>query len=176
MKKMITALVAVTVLFFGLAGTAAAQEPTGVLEINPATVDEAGEQEFVVALSEFSPGLALFVLPCAAPDGGDMSQFDAATACDQSQLSPVVADDNGAGTVTATYEVTENGLVIVAGDAAQSEFGIAIVPPPGAGGTGGGDAAAELAETGVETGILAVVATTMVAGGAMVVRQMRRFD
>ncbi len=35
--------------------------------------------------------------------------------------------------------------------------------------------APELAVTGVETGVLAIVATTMVAGGAMIVRKTRRF-
>lgn len=41
-------------------------------------------------------------------------------------------------------------------------------------GSGSADAP-ELAVTGVETSILAVVATTMVAGGAMIVRKTRRF-
>lgn len=177
MKKLIAALAASVLLLVSMAGTAVAQEPTGVLEINPTTVDEAGEHQFTLGLSGFTPGLALFVLPCTAPAGGDMSAFDAAADCDTANLTPVVADDNGNGTVTNTYTVTDDGLVVVAGDAAQTEFGIVIVPPPGADAAAddAGDDGGELAETGVETGLLAVIATTMVAGGAMVVRQTRKY-
>lgn len=174
MKKLIAALAASVLLVVSMAGTASAQEPTGVLEINPTTVDAAGDQEFTVALSGFTPGLALFVLPCEAPADGDIASLDLATACDQANLTPVVADDNGNGTITNTYTVTDSGLIIVAGDAAQTEFGIAVVPPPGAD-AGGSDDGGELADTGVETGLLAVIATTMVAGGVMVVRQTRKY-
>lgn len=167
MKKLLAALVAATLLVMGMAGIADAQAPTGTLALDPATVDEAGSHDFTVTLGEFSPGLAVFVLPCTAPPGGDMAAFDPAAACDQSQLTPVTIGDDGTAEASVTYDVTDDGLVVVAGDAAQSEIGLGVVPPPGA---GGGD----LPETGVETGLLAVVATTLVAGGALVVRQSHR--
>lgn len=178
MKKIIAVLAAVTMLLTMTAGVASAQAPTGAMEMSPGSVDAAGDVEFEITMSGFTAGVALFMLPCAAPAGGDMAAFDAATACDQSQLTPVAIGDDGTASATATYSVTDDGLVVVAGDADRTEFGIAIIPPPGAGDAAAADDAgdAELAETGVETGLLALIAVTMVAGGAMVVSQMRRYS
>ena len=91
----------------------------------------AGEHDIEVSLSGFSADIALFVLPCDYPEGGNPANLDT-NSCDQANLMPVQMDGNGEGTVTVTYDIPEPGIAIIAGDAARTEsaFGfLAVVPP-----------------------------------------------
>ncbi len=167
MKKLITMLAVMMAVTVGFAGVASAQAPTGEMAVSGVT--EAGSQDLEVTVSGFTPGLALFVLPC--PIVADLASFDAGT-CDTGNLTPVVAGDDGSATVTTTQDVPAEGMLLVAGDAARTEFAIAVVT---VGGAAGGSHAA-LADTGVDTGVLAVIAGTMIAGGALVVGTTRRYS
>ena len=124
MRKILVAIAA-TFTLLGLMATASfAQDFT--LEIDPGSVDAAGEHELEVSLSGFSPEIALFVLPCEAPESGDIADLDDST-CDQGSLTPIKMDGDGAGTVSVTYDIPEEGIVVVAGDAARTEIGVNIV-------------------------------------------------
>ncbi|MFN3215212.1 MAG: hypothetical protein ACE367_01820 [Acidimicrobiales bacterium] len=192
MRKTLT-IIAVTLLASaGWTGTAAAQDgPT--ITVEPATVDAAGETEFTITGSGWTAAPPIFVLPCEAPESGDPADVDSAT-CDTANLTPATPAD-GSFEVTATFDVPEGGLAIAAGDAAQTEAAAAVVtvgadeaPAEGEDGAaeddgaaeGDDDAAAEgddggeLAETGVESMLLVIVAMAIMAAGAMVLRATRR--
>lgn len=173
MKKLITVLAVMMAVTVGFAGVASAQTPTG--EMTVSSVSEAGENDIVVDISGFTPGLAVFVLPCEMPAGGDMAAFDSAT-CDTANLTPAVVGDDGTASVPTTQDIPAEGLIMIAGDAAQTEIALAPVVPGAGSGGGGDDAAAALADTGVDTGLLAVLAGTMIAGGALVVGTTRRYS
>ena len=113
------------------------------ISVDVSSVDAAGEQAVEVSLTGFTPELAVFVLPCGFPAGGDVAAFDNTT-CDQAQLSPVVIDADGNGTVSATYDVPAEGLAIYVTDAAVAETGVALIA------VGAGDAAAEEAPAEAE--------------------------
>jgi len=163
MRKLITALSIVAAVMLGTSGIAAAQAPTGTLTATPASIDAAGSTDFTVELGGFTAGLAVFLLPCPAPDSGDMADFDAAT-CDQANLTPVSIGDDGTASVDVTYDVAANGIVLVAGDAARTEFGITMVPV----------GAAELAVTGpADTGTLFGAGIAMITLGVVAVRRSR---
>ena len=104
--------------------------------------------------------------------------------------------------VTVTLDVPEGGIVIAAADAAQSEGAAALVTV-GSGEEGGDDSgegeegsddsgaeegddstteeetaentSEELANTGVESGLLAVIAVAVLGAGAMAIGYTRRF-
>ncbi len=157
MKKVLTALAIVATMLMSLTGIAAAQTP--MMELNPASVDEAGETEVEVSLSGFSADIALFVLPCDYPAGGDLAMLDTAS-CDQANLTPIAMDGDGAGTVSVTYDIPAEGIAIIAGDAAQTESAVALVSV----------GAAELAVTGPgQTLVFTMmgVALLMIGAGAV---------
>ncbi len=186
-RKLITLAVAAIAV---VVPSGIAQAEPGI-EVDPTSVDAAGEQEVTVTLSGFTPELAVFVLPCGFPAGGDVAVFDNTT-CDQAQLSPVTIDADGAGIVTATYDVPAEGLAVYVTDAAVVETGVALITIGG-----GEDAAAETetdesagegdgtpAPTAVNTGepvsgssnvLLLGLAAGMLAlaGGAMTLRRAR---
>ncbi len=178
MKKFLAALALVSMTMVAFTGAASAQA-TGEMVLTPPGVAEAGEATFGVEVSGFTGGIALFVLPCEFPDSGDMAEFDAGT-CDTANLTPMQVGDDGTGEAEVTFDVPEKGLVIIAGDAARTESAVGVVvvgDAAGAEASAAGDSGSDdLAETGVETGMLAVVAGTLVAGGAMVVAASRRFS
>jgi len=185
MRKFLT-ITAVTVLSTaGLTGIAHAQDgPT--LTVEPATVDAAGEQEFTITGEGWTAAPPIFVLQCEVPESGDPADVDSAT-CDTANLTPATPAE-GSFSVTVTYDVPEGGLAIAAGDAAQSEAAAALVtvgggeeaPAEGEEPVAGTDTAApaegegELAETGVESGLLAIIGAAVLAAGAMVVTTTRR--
>ncbi len=177
MLGMALALIAV------FAAPAQAQDgPT--LTVEPATVDAAGEQEFTVTGEGWTATPPIFVLPCTIPESGDAADIDVAS-CDTGNLTPGQPED-GSFTVTVTYDVPAEGMAIVAGDAAQTEAAGAVVTvgaaDSGEGEGEGEDGAAEdegaedeeLANTGVESGLLAIIGVAVIAGGTMVVRTSRR--
>ncbi len=183
MKK-ITLIGLVVALMALFAGPAAAQDgPT----VTADPVAAAGQNDIEVTGAGFSPGIALFVLPCADA-GGDIDAFlsndDPGSLCDTSALTPVTAGDDGGFTATVSYDVPAEGLVFVAGDAAQTEVGVGVITV----GDGGGDAAADdaapaeeeaapaadLANTGAETGVLVGVGVALLGLGVVSTRAGRR--
>ena len=157
MKKVLTALAIVATMLMSMTGIAAAQTP--MMEVSPASIDEGGETEIEVSLSGFSADLAVFILPCDYPAGGDLTALDTST-CDQANLTPLQLDGDGAGTVTVTYDVPAEGITVIAGDAAQTESAFALVSV----------GAAELAVTGPgQTLVFTMmgVALLMIGAGAV---------
>ncbi len=130
MKKIFAGVVVAFVTVLTL-GVAAGAQGTPTMTLDPDEVEEAGEHDIEVSLSGFSADIALFVLPCDYPEGGNPANLDT-NSCDQANLMPVQMDGNGEGTVTVTYDIPEPGIAIIAGDAARTEsaFGfLAVVPP-----------------------------------------------
>lgn len=186
MKK-ITLIGLVVALMALFAGPAAAQDgPT--LTADP--VAEAGTNDINVTGSGFTAGLALFVLPCADA-GGDIDTFnnadDPGSLCDTSALTPVTVGDDGTFEATiGGWDIPAEGLVFVAGDAGQTEVGVGVIT---VGDGGGDDAAAEeeaapaaeeeapaadLANTGAETGVLVGVGVALLGLGVVSTRAGRR--
>jgi len=180
------------------AAPATAQDGPSIT-VEPATVDAPGEYEFTVTGEGWTAAPPIFVVPCAAPESGDVADVDADT-CDAANLTPGTPED-GSFQVTVTYEVAEGGIGIAATDAAQTEVAAALVtvgaaggeegegtegeeaeaeptptPTPEAEAEGEGEGEEELANTGVESGMLAIIAVAILAAGAMTVGYTRRFS
>lgn len=169
------------------AAPASAQEAREIT-VEPAFVEAAGEAELTISGAGWTmPPTA--VIPCAAPESGNLLDVDSET-CDTGLLTPVTPDADGNFSATITVDVPDGGIAIVAFDLAtqgQAEAGGAIVTV-GAPAEEGGDTEdaaqeetteeggeEELADTGVESGLLAVIAIAVLGGGVMVVGATRRF-
>lgn len=173
------------------AAPASAQEAREIT-VEPAFVEAAGEAELTISGAGWTmPPTA--VIPCAAPESGDILDVDSAT-CDTGLLTPVTPDADGNFSATITVDVPAEGVAIIGFDLAtqgQAEAGGVIVPvgaPAEEGAEEGGDTEdaaqeetteeggeEELADTGVESGLLAVIAIAVLGGGVMVVGATRRF-
>lgn len=147
------------------------------ISAEPGAVDAAGTHTITISGSGYSG--PLFVLPCPGA-GGDPSAI-AEDSCDLAALTPAAPDDDGNFTVEVTFDIPAEGLVIVGGNAAQTEVGATVV------GVGGGAAAADdtaeaaddgaaeaeaatLPETGYESTLLVVVGASILAAGVMLTR------
>ncbi len=200
-RPLLTALVMVLAVLGAFVAPATAQDGPSIT-VEPATVDAPGEYEFTVTGEGWTAAPPIFVVPCAAPESGEAADVDADT-CDAANLTPGTPED-GSFEVTVTYEVTEGGIAIAATDAAQTEVAAAVVTVGAAEGEDGeaegedgeeageaegeeageaegeeaGEAEGEeeLANTGVESGLIAIVAVAILAAGAMTVGYTRRFS
>lgn len=180
-KRLALALVAVAALF-ALTGAPASAQDGPSITVDPEFVEAPGEQEFTVTGSGWTVASA-FVLPCIVVE--DLTQLDAQGGdCDLANLTPVTNDGSGGFEATVTYDIPEEGLLIVVGDADQMEnaFHVITVGAPaaeeGAEEEGGEEEAGgeeeELANTGLESGLLAIVAGAVLAGGVMLTTTQRR--
>lgn len=169
------------------ASAAGAQDGPSVT-IDPETVEAAGTQTFTVTGEGFTQP-ALFVLPCAYPEGGDpdaLSEDD----CDLTALTSVTPED-GAFEVEVEYDVPAEGMAIIAADAGQVETAVALITvgaaeeepaeeepaeeePTDDEDTEGAQEDDELAETGTESTTLVVIGLTVAAAGALAVGGSRR--
>ena len=148
-------LVRVALVFAALiamAAPAAAQSITA----DPPSVPEAGTYDFTVSGTGFSD--AGFLLPCPGANGDP-----AAIAEDSCDVANLTGYDAGDWSLDVTYDVPAEGLVLVAGNAAQTESSATVITI--------GDAA-DLPNTGANTNayliaglVLAVGAATLVVGG-----------
>ena len=122
------------------------------------------------------------MLPCPGANGS-IEEFTAqgADACDTGALTPATPAD-GAFTVTVTYDIPAEGLVIAAGDAGQTESAVAIV---GVGAAAEAEEditeeapveAAEMPATGAESAPLAIAGMAVLAAGAMVIGFSRKLS
>ncbi|MCY4663911.1 MAG: hypothetical protein OXC00_04515 [Acidimicrobiaceae bacterium] len=191
MKRIMALTAAVSMLaLFVLASQAHAQDGPS-MTADPAYVPTEGEHTFTLSASGFSPGLALFVLPCTIP-GDPMTPENAAEAmgrlsqesCDLGSLTPTVVGADGTFSLEITGTIGQN-FVWVAGDAAQTETAAAPVfigEPPmddmgddmapdgaaetgfgGTAGSGGNSVAVPLAAT--------LAAVALLGGTALVARR-----
>lgn len=177
----------------------------GTVESDPATVPEAGEYTMTATGSEFIPDTTVLLVKCTSPADvlvpgvSDLEEITAAAGeinpladCDIAAAQNVEVDGDGGWTAELTAEVGDN-FFLSAGALDGSQAGatwIAIVPE------GAAEEAAEeepveeeeeaaaeeeeeapaaLADTGVDTGLLAVVGTAVLGAGVMLARESRRF-
>ena len=177
-KTLITVAIAIG-LVAAMAMPASAQD-VQTLTADPASVDAPGEATFTLSGTGFTV-IPTFVLPC----------FDTATVeevlearesgsdggCDLAQVTTITEfGDGGSFTVEVTYEVPEGGFCIIAGDQGQTEGGFACI---GIGaqedaGAEDGEGEEELANTGIESALLGIIAAALLAAGAMVLTSSRR--
>lgn len=183
MKRLALALVAVAALF-ALSGAPASAQDGPTITVDPEFVEAPGEQEFTVTGAGWTVPSA-FVLPCIVVE--DLTQLDAQGGdCDLANLTPAVNDGSGGFEVTVTYDIPAEGLLIVVGDADQTESAFHVITVGAPAEEGGEEAAEEggeeeaageeeeLANTGIESGLLAIVAGAVLAGGVMLTTTQRR--
>ena len=193
MRKVLMALVAILLASLSLTSMAEAQDvQVGTVVADPQFVPEAGEYTFTATGSDFIPDTAILLLKCTLPGDTVTTPDEAAAAaadlnpladCDISAAQNVEVDGEGGWTAVLTADVGHNFL-LSAGDLAGSQAGGAWVPIISAEATSDDADAAEpeddeeeeeLAETGVETGLLAIVGTAILGAGVLVAREGRRF-
>ena len=194
MTKRIALALAVVAALFALVTAPAGAQDGPAITVEPATVEAAGEQEFTITGTGWTVD-SVFVLQCIPTDapleldaqGGD---------CDLGNLTPASNDGSGGFTVSVTYDVPEEGLSIIVTDTETTEGAYHLVTVGAAQEEGGEEAAEEggeeaaeeeggeeaaeeggeeeLANTGVESGLLAIMAAAVLAGGLMVLGATRR--
>jgi len=188
MKKTMIALATVVAMLMTMvmtvtaAATPAFAQGDQTITSDPASVEEAGEYELTVTGSGYSE--PAFLLPCPGANG-DPAAMDE-DSCDTGNLTPVTPDGDGNWEATVTFEIPAEGLVIVAGNVAQTEVGLTAV------GVGAMEestedsgameesmeetAAAEddsLADTGNEALFVAVIGLTALLAGALFLNSKR---
>lgn len=194
MRKVLIAVVAIVVASLSLTTAAEAQDDVvqGTVVADPATVPEAGEYTFTATGSEFIPDSSVLVLKCVLP-GDLVTTVEGAVAaaanlnpladCDIASAQNVAVDGDGGWTAELTAEVGDNFL-LSAGALDGSQAGGAWVPivpaaaeeePAEEEAEAEEAPAADLADTGVETGLLAVVGAAVLGAGVLVTREGRRF-
>lgn len=176
-------LIGIAVALVAIFAAPASAQDGPTITVEPMTVEAAGETEFTITGEGWTAAPPIFVLPCFSVNNLEDLAAGGADACDVSALTPATPAD-GAFEVVVTYDVPEEGMCIASGDAAQSESAFACftvgaqeggeeAPAEEAPAEEGGEE--ELANTGVESGLLAIIAIAIVAGGAMVISATRRF-
>lgn len=116
MKRLLLAISAAFVMTIAVAAPASAQ----TVDVDPNPVSEAGEQEITVTGTGFTDDG--FLLPCPGANA-DPAQL-AEDSCDLTNLAPYSAGD---WELTVTFDIPAEGLLIVAGNAAQTEVVTAVV-------------------------------------------------
>ena len=202
MRKALAAMVAIVLASLSMAGTAQAQDAViGTVTSDPATVPAAGEYTMTATGADFIPDTSVLLVACVSPADtlvpgvSELEEITAAATainaladCDIANAQNVETDGAGGWTAELTAEVGDN-FFLSAGALDGSQAGatwIAIVPEAAADDAaddeadaeedaGDDEAAADLADTGVETGLLAVVGTAVLGAGVLAVREGRRF-
>lgn len=149
MKRLLLAISAAFVMTIAVAAPASAQ----TVDIDPNPVSEAGEQEITVTGTGFTDDG--FLLPCPGANA-DPAQL-AEDSCDLTNLTPYSAGD---WELTVTFDIPAEGLLIVAGNAAQTEVVPAVITV--------GEAAAEeeLPNTGGNTETYLLLALVLFGAAA----------
>jgi LPXTG-motif cell wall-anchored protein len=182
MRKALVVMVAILLASLSLAGTAQAQDAViGTVTSDPAAVPEAGEYTMTATGSAFIPDTAILLVSCVSPADtlvpgtSDLAEITAAALaisaladCDFAKAQNVEVDGDGAWSAELTATVGDN-FFLSAGALDGSQAGATWIPivPSGAG--------SELAKTGIETGLLAVVGTAILGAGVLLTREGRRF-
>lgn len=190
---LVMAVIGALVLLFA---TPARGQDGPTLTVEPSSVDAAGEFEFTVTGAGWTASPPILLFPCTPREDGDLTAITVEDDCDADSLVPATPDADGNFEQVVTFTVPEGGLVIGAGDAGQSERAVVLVsvgaaeeeppaedPPPEEEPPVEEDPPAEeappeeeedLANTGVESGLVAVGAVALLLAGAMVVTTTRR--
>jgi LPXTG-motif cell wall-anchored protein len=183
-------MLGIAIAMVSVFATPAAAQDGPSITVEPASVEAAGETEFTITGAGWTAAPPIFVLPCFTVSTPEEITEQGAAACDTAALTPATPAD-GSFEVTVTYDVPETGMCIAAGDAAQSEAGFACITVGAAAEEeapaeeGAEEEAAptdeeapaeeeELAETGIESGLLAIIGVAVLAAGAMVLTSTRR--
>lgn len=177
----------------------------GTVTADPATVPAAGEYTMTATGSDFIPDTAILLVACISPADtlvpgvSDLEEITAAATainaladCDIANAQNVEVDGDGAWSAELSATVGDN-FFLSAGALDGSQAGatwIAIVPEAPAD-DAADDADADdaeeaedaeeeeaepaLADTGVETGLLAVIGTAVLGAGVLVAREGSRF-
>ncbi|MEM8706673.1 MAG: LPXTG cell wall anchor domain-containing protein [Actinomycetota bacterium] len=151
MKRLLLAVSAAFVLTIAVAAPAGAQ----TVSIDPNPVSEAGEQEITVTGTGFTDDGFLLACPGANADPAQLAE----DSCDLVNLTPYSAGD---WELTVTFDVPEEGLLIVAGNAAQTE----VVPAVISVGAAEDGAAEELPNTGGNTETYLLLAAVLFGAAA----------
>ncbi|MEO0492816.1 MAG: LPXTG cell wall anchor domain-containing protein [Actinomycetota bacterium] len=151
MKRLLLAVSTALVLTVAVAVPASAQS----VSIDPNPVAEAGEQEITVTGTGFTDDGFLLACPGANADPAQLAE----DSCDLANLSPYAAGD---WELTVTFDVPEIGLLIVAGNAAQTEVVSAVITV-GAAEDGGTE---ELPNTGGNTEMYLLLALALFGAAA----------
>ena len=170
MRRRLTAAAAVMVMVVLWTATALA----GEIEVRPGTVLQPGLAEFDLTLSDFGADTAVFVVPCASPESGDVDDIDALT-CDIEQVTAARTDANGRADLQVTLDVPADGIAFLAGDDARTDAASTLVEVTPTAVLGAQEEAptppaepdeVTLADTGAgQSLLLAAIASTMVAAG-----------
>ncbi len=186
-------MLGIAIAMVSVFATPAAAQDGPSITVEPSSVEAAGEAEFTITGEGWTAAPPIFVLPCFTVSTPEEIAEQGAAACDTAALTPATPAD-GAFEVTVTYDVPETGMCIAAGDAAQSEAGFACISvgaaeeeameeeateeegmeEEAAGTDEEAGADEELAETGIESGLLAIIGVAVLAAGAMVLTSTRR--
>ncbi len=153
MKKSIAGLVMLASLILGLAAPAGAQGPS--LNATPGSIEAPGSLSLTVTGSNFTDDG--FLLPCPGADGDPAKM--GADSCDTAALTPYTTGSDGSWSASVTYDIPAEGLVIVAGNAAQTENAVFVIAI----------GVSELPNTGANTMALLFFAVAMLGGGAVLV-------
>ena len=116
MKRLLLAISAAFVMTIAVAAPASAQ----TVDIDPNPVSEAGEQEITVTGTGFTDDGFLLACPGANADPAQLAE----DSCDLANLTPYSAGD---WELTVTFDIPAEGLLIVAGNAAQTEVVPAVI-------------------------------------------------
>lgn len=179
-----------------VATPAASAQDGATVTVEPATVEAAGDVEFTITGAGFTAAPPIAAIPCF--DATTLEELTAAgiEACDTGALSLVNELSDGGFTLTVTYAVPEAGMCIAVADLAQTETAPPVCvavgaagggeegegegevepePEPGDGEAGEDSGEEELANTGVESSLLAIIAIAVLGAGAMAVGYTRRY-
>lgn len=186
-------MLGIAIAMVSVFATPAAAQDGPSITVEPASVEAAGETEFTITGEGWTAAPPIFVLPCFTVSTPEEIAEQGAAACDTAALTPATPAD-GAFEVTVTYDVPETGMCIAAGDAAQTEAGFACISVGAAAEEEAAEEGAEeeaageeegmeeeaageeeeLADTGIESGLLAIIGVAVLAAGAMVLTSTRR--
>ncbi len=188
--RVVLALLAMAAVSLGLMGVSGAQDGPSI-ELDPESIAEAGTTDVTVNGSGFS--IDVFVLNCPGAGGSidALVEGDVTLLCDLGNLLTGSPDADGNFSVTFTgLEITDCGLVFVAGDLDQTEVGgpvVLTVDNPaddvecevveGASYEDVDDEAVEddeLAATGTSTAFVVLIASAVVVFGGLMAREARR--
>lgn len=183
MKKIVSAFAALLLAVLAFAPAAGAQDThIGTVESDPASVPEAGEYTLTATGSDFLPDTDILLVACTSPADElvpGVSTIEEITAagfaispiadCDIANAAQVSVDSDGAFSEELTVTVGPN-FFFSAGTIDGTQAGAAYVPivDPAV--------AAQLAVTGVDSGLLAGAGAALVLMGAVAVRASRKED
>ena len=167
--KLIFVGLAVALVGLLFAGSASAQGPS--LSADPSSVEEAGEYTFTVTGSGWKSA-SINVLACKVAEGDDAAEVDISTNCtmatgnlDFGSMTPAPVSD-GSIEVSLTLDVPAQGILIVAGDSAQTESAALAITV--------GMMDDMLADTGVNSSVLVIIGAGIALAGLMVFGLSRR--